>query len=130
MEQRRIEPNDPSALQIRRGWSFGAQDFILACWTRMPASVNEQHHARERSETDEQKAEALISARLKKLGWGKRELTARRKSDPVKVALAGDLRSQTTMNLKWITDGWKWDRGRTFPIFFANKASLCVKSED
>jgi hypothetical protein len=38
----------------------------------------------------------------KKLGWGKRELTARRKSDPVKVALAGDLRSQTTMNLKWI----------------------------
>jgi hypothetical protein len=30
-------------------------------------------------------------ARLKKLGWGKRELTARRKSDPVEVALAGDL---------------------------------------
>jgi len=31
-----------------------------------------------------------------------RELTVRRKSDPVKVALARDLRFQTTMSLKWI----------------------------
>jgi hypothetical protein len=69
---------------------------------RIPASVNEHHHARERSETDEQKAEALISARLKKLGWGKREFSARRKSDLVKVALAREMRAQTTMSLKWI----------------------------
>jgi hypothetical protein len=71
MEQRRIEPNDPSASQIRRGWSFGAQDFIARLLDRIPVSVNEQHHARERSETDEQKAEAIILARLKKLGLGK-----------------------------------------------------------
>ena len=68
----------------------------------MPASVTEHHHARERRETDEQIAEAIISARLKKLGWGKRELATRRKGDPEKVALARDLRSQTTMSLKWI----------------------------
>ena len=43
---------------------------------------------RERSETDEQRAEAIIAARLKKLGWAKSELAARRKSDPDKVALA------------------------------------------
>jgi hypothetical protein len=41
-------------------------------------------------------------SKAQKARLGKRELTARRKSDPVKVALAGDLRSQTTMNLEWI----------------------------
>ena len=68
----------------------------------MPSSVSEHHHARERSQTDEQRAEGIILERLKELGWGKTELGARRKSDPDKVALARDLRSQTTMSLKWI----------------------------
>jgi REP-associated tyrosine transposase len=102
MEQRRTEPNDPSAQAIRRGWSFGAQDFIARLLDRMPGSVSEHHHARERSETDEQRAEAIILARLKKLGWRKTDLGTRRKSDPKKVALARVLRSQTTMSLKWI----------------------------
>jgi hypothetical protein len=69
---------------------------------RMPAAVNEHHHARERSERDEQKAEAIISEGLKKLGWGKRELASRRKSDPEKVPLARAVRCQTAMSLKWI----------------------------
>ena len=64
MKQRCVEPNDPNAEQIRRGWSFGAQNFIARLLDRIPGSVNEHHQARERSETDEQKAEALISARL------------------------------------------------------------------
>jgi putative transposase len=102
MEERRVEPNDPGAEAIRRGWFFGAQDFIARLLDRLPRSVTEHHHARERRETDEQKAEAIISARLKKLGWGKRELATRRKSDAEKVVLARDLRSQTTMSLKWI----------------------------
>jgi len=102
MEQRRVQPNDPSAHQIRRGWSFGAEDFIAHLLDRMPASISEHHHARERTQTDEQKAQAIISARLKKLGWAKADLVSRRKSDPHKVALATELRSQTTMSLKWI----------------------------
>jgi len=102
MEHRRGEPNDPNAPRIRRGWSFGAEDFIARLLDRIPASVSEHHHARERSETDEQKAEAIMSAWLKKLGWAKTELAVRRKSDPQKVALARELRSQTTMSLKWI----------------------------
>jgi len=102
MEHRRVEPNDPSAQQIRRGWSFGAEDFIARLLDRIPGSASEHHHARERKQTDEQKAEAIILARLKELGWRKTELVARRKSDPHKIALARDLRSQTTMSLKWI----------------------------
>jgi hypothetical protein len=101
-EQCRVEPNDPSAERIRRGWSFGAQDFIARLLDRMPGSVSEHHHAREWSQTDEQKAEAIIRARLKELGWAKTGLEARRKSDPQKVALARDLRGQTTVSLKWI----------------------------
>jgi REP element-mobilizing transposase RayT len=101
-EHRRVEPNDPSAQQIRRGWSFGAEDFVARLLDRIPGSVSEHHHARERSQTDEQRAEAIISARLKQLGWGKADLGTRRKSDPKKVALARVLRSQTTMSLKWI----------------------------
>jgi REP element-mobilizing transposase RayT len=102
MEQRRVEPNDPDAERIRQGWSFGAQDFVARLLDRIPGSVSEHHQARERSETDEQRAEAIISARLKKLAWGKADLSARRKSDAEKVALARALRSQTTMSLKWI----------------------------
>lgn len=102
MKQLCVEPNDPNAEQIRRGWSFGAQDFIARLLDRIPGSVSEHHQARERTETDEQKAEAIISARLKELGWGKADLGARRKSDPQKVALANFLRSETTMSLKWI----------------------------
>jgi GNAT superfamily N-acetyltransferase len=86
MEQRRVEPNDPNTQQIGRGWSFGAAGFYLCgCSTEIPGSVSEHHLARERSETDEQRAEAIIAARLKKLGWAK--IVTRRKSDPQKVAL-------------------------------------------
>ena len=102
MEQRCVEPNGPQAARIRRGWCFGAEDFIARLLDRIPGSGSEHHYSRERSETDEQKAEAIIRARLKKLGWGKGELIARRKSDRQKVALARELRSQTTMSLKWI----------------------------
>jgi REP element-mobilizing transposase RayT len=102
MEERRVEANDPSAERIRRGWFFGAEDFIARLLDRLPRSVTEHHHGRERNQTDEQRAEAMIAARLKKLGWAKSELAARRKSDPHKVALARELRSQTTMSLKWI----------------------------
>jgi len=102
MEQRRAESNDPNVERIRRGWSFGAEDFIARLLDRIPGSVSEHHQGRERSETDEQKAESIVSARLQKLGWGKRDLAVRRKSDAQKVALAKELRAQTTMSLKWI----------------------------
>jgi hypothetical protein len=101
-EHRRTESTDSSAERIRRGWFFGAQDFMARLLDRMPGSVSEHHHARERSQTDEQKAEAIVLARLKQLGWGRADLATRRKSDPKKVALARVLRSQTMMSLKWI----------------------------
>jgi putative transposase len=127
IEHRRVEPNDPGAEPIRRGWCLGGQDFIARLLDRLPGSVGEHHHARERRQTDEQKAEAIILARLKKLGWKKTELATRRKSDAEKVALAKVLRSQTTMSLNGLRGAWRWDLGRMSPICFAPRVRLCQK---
>jgi hypothetical protein len=51
MEHRRVEPNNSSAERIRRGWSFGGQDFIARLLDRLPGSVSEHHHTRERNQT-------------------------------------------------------------------------------
>src|SRR5437667_5003570 len=59
MEHRRVEPNDPSAKQIRRGWSFGAQDFIARLLDGMPSSVVQEHRASARGQTDERRAEGI-----------------------------------------------------------------------
>ena len=99
-EQRWVEPNDPSAERIRRGCVSERRISSARLLDSMPGSVIERHHAREGSQRDEQKAEAIIRARLKKLGWAKTGLEARRKSDPHRVALARDLRGQTTVSLK------------------------------
>jgi hypothetical protein len=41
---------------------------------------------------------------LKRLGWDEPELPGRRKGDPQKVKLAGRLRPETTLSLKWIAE--------------------------
>src|SRR5207302_8830706 len=86
---------------IRRGWSFGAEDFVARLLDRILSSVTEHHHAREHAQTEEQKADAIILARMKKLGCAKTERVNRRKGDRHKATLARGLRSQTTMSLKW-----------------------------
>ena len=53
-------------------------------------------------EAVEVKAEGLVAADLKRMGWAEDDLSGRRKGDPGKVALAQELRSQTTMPLDWI----------------------------
>ena len=102
METRRVDANDPRAEQIRRGWSFGAQDFVARLLDRLERPAGEHHHAPERNQTDEQKAEKIIRAQLAELGWRNEELRMRPKSDPNKVRLAKHLRAQTAVTLKWI----------------------------
>jgi hypothetical protein len=87
---------------IRRGWLFGAEDFATRLLDRLERQSGEHHRAQERAETEEQKAERIVRLRLSKLGWKKEALRRRRKSDPKKVALARQVRSQTAVSLKWI----------------------------
>ena len=60
------------------------------------------HYGEELQESAEERAEAIIAAQLKRQGWRGKKLQERRKGDPFKVRLAGRLRAQTTVPLKWM----------------------------
>ena len=62
-----------------------------------------EHHSGElRRERAEQKGERLVAQEMERLGWKEKELAARRKNDPAKLALAARLRRETTLPIKWI----------------------------
>jgi hypothetical protein len=48
------------------------------------------------------RAEPIIAEELQRQGWGEAQLRQRRKSDPVKLALAGRLRRGTILTVGWI----------------------------
>jgi putative transposase len=101
-EHRRAQTDDSSAELIRRSWFFGGQDFLARLSDRLEKPPTEHHHSMERNQTDEQRAEKIIRAGLAKLGWQQHELRVRRKSDARKIELAKELRTQTSVSLKWI----------------------------
>lgn len=113
--------------RLRRGWLFGAEDFAARLLDRLEEKTGEQHHAIERAETEEQKAERIIHLGLKKRRWQERDLEARRKSDPGKVAMARTIRTETAVSLKWIADRLQMGRW-THVSNLLSRAS--VKSED
>jgi putative transposase len=102
MQHRRADASTSEANTIRRGWCFGAEDFVARLLDRLPSSMGEHHRALERSQTDEAKAEKIIRAGLAKTGWLNEELRRRRKSDQLKIKLAKQLRAETAVSLKWI----------------------------
>lgn len=55
-----------------------------------------------RQESGEEKAQRIIEAGMKGLGWDAEELQARAKGHKKKVKLARRLRKETTMSLNWI----------------------------
>jgi hypothetical protein len=87
---------------IRHGWRYGAEDFVARLVDRLGKPASENHRAKERVETDKQRAERIVRAGLTKLGWRDENLRLHRKSHPHKVALAKALRAQTAVSLKWI----------------------------
>lgn len=103
MEARRADPNEPEEWKsIRRGWKLGGEDFLD--WILEQAEVwpAEGHPRRERDETEEGKAERIVTEELQKVGWTRKDLGQRKKGDPVKVAIARRLRGETAVSLKWI----------------------------
>jgi len=63
---------------------------------------NGQHYGEELKESEEQKAEGMIQAMMRRQRWKEEELRRRRKGDKVKVKMAGKLRKETTMSWAWI----------------------------
>jgi REP element-mobilizing transposase RayT len=103
LEERRQQP-DPAEVwkPIRRGWYLGDEAFRQELLERMQGQWREHHSGRERQEGDEQKAERIIRAGLAKAGWREEDLSQRRKSDPMKLHWAAQLRRETPLTLKWI----------------------------
>jgi hypothetical protein len=74
---------------------------------------------------------AASKSKLKRLGWDEKERPRRRQGDPQKVKLAGRLRRETTLNLKWIAQRLPMG-SRTCVSNLLNEKSRhrCVNSED
>jgi REP element-mobilizing transposase RayT len=97
---RNEEGTDQRAL--RHGWRFGAEDFLAWLAGKLGRRGQANERARERRETDEQRAESLVRARLRAAHWSEAKLRQSPKGHPVKVRCARALRSLTPMTRAWI----------------------------
>ena len=102
MEQRRCENLAAEFKPVERGWYLGDQQFRQELLAQVSTAPGASHFGEAVQEAAESKAERLVVAGLKRLGWNEAMLKQRRKGDSEKVALANALRAGTTMPLAWI----------------------------
>jgi REP element-mobilizing transposase RayT len=102
VEARRAAESGADYKAIRRGWCFGEKTFRQELLAQMTERRGAEHYGAERLETDLEKAERLLRAELKARRWQEADLSKRAKGDPAKVAMAGRLREETTVTVKWI----------------------------
>jgi len=97
------EPETNDAL--RRGWRLGGEDFMDWLADKLtPGARKPVTRRKEEREVDEILAERLTRDCLRTVGWSLAELRHAPKGDPVKVAIAQQLRAQTPMTRHWITE--------------------------
>ena len=102
MEQRRASEKAKEWKPLRRGWCLGEQTFRQELLDQVREKAGEHHHRRERIEAAEEKAERIVRAELRALGWTIKDLRSTRKGAKEKVKIARRLRKETTISLKWI----------------------------
>ena len=104
--RRRVEGHADEKLWsgIRRGWRFGAEDFLeRLVEAGVAENANREIHEGDAvAETMEEKARCVIAEFLVKRKVELEELKVRRKGDPLKIELAAELRKQTAMSMGWI----------------------------
>jgi putative transposase len=104
MEKRREEEMLMDYRPVRHDWCLGSEEFRQDLLMAGSEKVGESHYGKDRQEIAEVKAEKIVKAGLKKLGWKEGVLKTRKKGDLSKVRIARELRQQTTMSLKWIAN--------------------------
>ena len=88
---------------IRRGWKFGAKDFVERLFEKMNAVPKKENHiSTEVNETMEVKGRRIIKEKLEELKLKSDDLVSLPRMDPMKIEIAQLLRAQTTLPLKWI----------------------------
>jgi REP element-mobilizing transposase RayT len=103
MEQRRSEGESPETLAfLRRGWRLGAADFLQRLTEKLGRRGQSHELARERRETDTERADQIVRQGLQEVGWSEADLDHHPKGHPHKTALAQKLRRETPMTRDWI----------------------------
>ena len=103
LEERRRQENVPAQWEpVRHGWCLGDAAFRRGLLARVEGRWGAHHYGEERLESAVQKAERLVRAGLARARWREEDLAQRRRSDPVKLRVAAQLRRETTMTLRWI----------------------------
>lgn len=87
---------------LRRGWRLGAADFLQRLTERLGRRGHPHELARERRETDTERAERMVQVGLASLRWTQQDLARHSKGHPAKARLAGKLRQETPMTRQWI----------------------------
>jgi REP element-mobilizing transposase RayT len=87
---------------IRRGWCLGDETFRQELLVQMSERIGAEHYGAERLETVEAKAERIVREELKRRRWQETDLAKRAKGDLGKVQIAGRLRAETLVTVKWI----------------------------
>jgi hypothetical protein len=87
---------------VERGWCLGGEAFRRELLEQVSVGPGASHFGEAVREAEEVRAERLVKEGLRRLGWRESDLKCRRKGEPKKVALARELRSQTTMPLAWV----------------------------
>jgi hypothetical protein len=90
--------------RIRRGWSFGREDFVEWLLDAAVVSPQEGHGRAEHEEIEQEKAESIVRAELALAGWTDGDLLGVPKGHPGKVVIASRLRKETVVTLKWIAN--------------------------
>jgi putative transposase len=91
---------------VERGWFLGDKAFKEELLAQMHERRGD-HYGPELREADLVHAERIVKSQLRLRGWREADLSLRRKGDPEKVQMASELRTQTTMTLKWIAQRLK-----------------------
>jgi putative transposase len=104
MERRRREELGPEFKLVERGWCLGSEAFRAELLAAAGERVGASHYGAERQEIGEARAQRLVKAGLRALGWTEKELSEKAKGDKGKVKLARQLRAETPMTLRWIAD--------------------------
>jgi putative transposase len=102
MEARRWEELAAEFKPVERGWYLGDKQFRRELLEQVSTAPGPSHFGEAMHEAAEERAERLVARGLKRLRWTETTLAERRKSDPGKLALARELRAQTTMPVGWI----------------------------
>jgi hypothetical protein len=108
LERCRRENLEQEFKALERGGCLGGEQFRQELLEQVSTAPGPSHFGA----AVEVKAECLVVAALKQIGWREANLKESRKGDPRKVKLAQELRSKTTVPLAWIAQRlWMGSRG-------------------